>query len=141
MHLLHCDFYLNDLHVLPPLSTCDYVTSFWQLLWVKQIEKYLCIFSCLECNDCAVTFAPHFVSHAHLFCSSAASCTTFFATWFSHPPLPFSELGARRGDCHLTYKFLTDRYQMLHRTQPKECSSFLSHSPSYFKAYTFEVNF
>lgn len=112
MHLLHCNFHLCDLHVIPSLSACDYVTSFWQLQQGKQIEKYLCIFSCLECNDCAVTFGPRFVSHAHLFCSSAASWTFFFATWFYRPPLPFSELGVRMRGCHLTYKFLTDCYQM-----------------------------
>lgn len=134
MHLLHCNFHLCELHVLPSLPACDYVTTFWQLQQGKQIEKYLYIFSCLECNDCAVTFAPRFVSHTHLFCSSAASFTFFFATWFNHPPLPFSELGARMRGCNLTYEFLTDCYQMLHRTQCKNHSSFISHNPSDFRA-------
>lgn len=55
------------------------------------------------------------------------------------PPLPFGETGARRTDCHLTYKFSADYCQMVCRPQLKDCSYFISYSPSYFRAYWFEL--
>lgn len=97
---------------------------------------YLCIFSCLECNDCAVTFAPRFVSHVHLFCSSAASSTSFFVPWFSHCLFPsdnWDQGWVLPSDPWILHRPLSNGVQNTTKVL------FISNSPGYFKAYWFDL--
>lgn len=99
---------------------------------------YLSIFSCLECIDCAVTFATHLVSHAHLFCSSVASSTS------SSSPDSFTTSSLLRtrsketaiwpmNSPQTTIKWCTER-------SPRTVALFISNSPGCFRAYWFDLS-